>query len=473
MTDSQTVDLPAYDLVIDGNGQADDPLDPTELALAREVHREHGADLRFDVERGQWRIWNESHWQLDVTGQVVRWAKAASGRTREMFAGLNKVALAAAVKRMESAAGIGGILTLLKTEPGVSVTSADFDRNQMWLNVGNGTLDLRTGNLRPHDSRDMLSMQIPTIFNPQADAPIWREFLNRIMDGNAKLIEYLQRIVGLSLTGDITVQELFILFGVGANGKSVFVETVCGLLGKYAGTAPDTLLIARDRCEHPTEIADLLGKRLVVASETEDGGKLRLQLVKKLTGDGRLKARFMRQDFFEFDRTHKLILVTNHRPRVSETTEAAWRRIRLIPFNVIIPPDERDPELIAKLRGQYPGILAWAVRGCLDWQAGGMQPPDEVLIATDEYRAEADTFMDYLSERTIRFDGARVSRAELWADYQGWAAKSPDRLDRGQLYDRIRQLDGVSDDQWKVSGSRVPSRGFHGVGLCREGVADV
>jgi putative DNA primase/helicase len=275
------------------------------------------------------------------------------------------------------------------------------------------------------------------------------------------LTAYLQRIAGLALTGCVNVEELFIFYGTGANGKSKFIDTLLHVLGPYAGTAPDTLLMSRNRDEHPTEVADLLGKRLVVASESDEGGRLRIQLVKKLTGDARIKARFMRQDFFEFQRTHKTILVTNHRPRVNENTEAVWRRIRIVPFGVTIPEAERDDGLLDKLIMEAPGVLAWAVRGCLDWQEHGMQPPAEVLVATDEYRSDADVFSDYVSERLILFSGARVTRKDLLTDYQAWAGKSPDRLDRNALYDRIRQLGGVAE------GVTEGIRRFDGVGLCR------
>jgi putative DNA primase/helicase len=366
---------------------------------------------------------------------------------------------------MESAAGLSAILTLAKTEPGISVTSDELDRSDFLLNCANGTLDLRTGKLGQFNRADMLTKMIGTPYDPAAKAPLWMQFLDRIMAQDAELIEYLQRVAGLMLTGDISVQELWILYGNGANGKSVFVDTLLELLGEYAGVAPDSLLIARSHAEHPTELADLKGKRLVVASETEEGGKLRLQLVKKLTGDGVLKARFMRQDFFEFRRTHKTILVTNNRPRISESTEAVWRRIRLIPFNVVIPSEERDDKLLSKLRKELPGILARAVQGCVAWQLTGMRPPAKVLLATDEYRAEADPLGDYIESNLIVAQGKRVGRADLWNDYLSWAAKvgERDHLDRNQLYERVRRLEGVEDGTWKLAQTAI--RGFRGVGL--------
>ena len=446
--------------IVQDNGAPETTDDATELALAREVCRRHAAEIRYNVTRGDYLTWTGSRWERDDTGQVARWTKATVQQTRDLFPHLNDRDIASVVKRMQSAAGIGGIMRLVQTEPGIPVTAEQLDRDPFLLNVGNGTLDLHTGQLRPHRWRDLITKQIPTEYHPDAPAPLWDAFLLRVMDGRETLVRYLQRVVGLALTGCIDVQELFILYGIGANGKSVFFETACDMLGEYAGTAPDSLLIARDRTEHPTEIADLLGKRLVVASETENGGKLRLALVKKLTGDARIKARFMRCDYFEFTRTHKTWLVTNHRPRVSENTEAAWRRIRLIPFSVIIPPDERDPALKDKLRAEFPGILAWAVRGCIDWQQNGMNPHADVLLATDEYRAEADTFSDYVTERLILGEFARVTRADLWRDYESWALKSSDRLDRSGLYERIRQLDGVAE------GATKGVKRFDGVGLC-------
>jgi putative DNA primase/helicase len=439
--------------------------DPTELALARALCEQHGRDLRFDVDRKSFRVFNGQCWAEDNTGQANRWAKRVARHTPTLFLMEDQREIANAKRRMESAAGIAAILTLAKTEPGMVVTADDLDQNDYLLNVANGTINLRTGALGPFDRSDLLTKQISTAFDATAKAPLWEKFLNRIMAGDTQLIGYLQRVAGLCLTGDISVQELWIFHGSGANGKSVFVETIMEMLGEYASTAPDSLLIARTHAEHPTEIANLLGLRVVVASETEDGGKLRLQLVKKLTGDSVLKGRFMRCDFFQFRRTHKTILVTNNKPRVSESTEAAWRRIRLIPFDVVIPPEERDEKLLVKLRNEWPGILAWAVQGCLDWQRNGMRPPDKVLAATDDYRNEADPLGDYINDNLTIAAAVRVGRADVWNDYQSWAVKigEKDHLDRSQLYERIRRLEGVEDGVWKSAGTHT--RGFVGVGL--------
>jgi putative DNA primase/helicase len=193
--------------------------------------------------------------------------------------------------------------------------------------VQNGTVDLRTGELRPHRREDLLTKLAPVTFEPAAKPVLWLAFLNRIMGGNEGMIRYLQQIAGLSLTGDASVQELFVMYGCGANGKSVFLDTLSALMGDYAAEAPPSLVTSRTNDEHPTELADLCGKRLVVASETEEGAKLRIQLVKRLTGNARIKGRFMRQDYFEFPRTHKLVLVTNNKPVIRETTNAVHPRV--------------------------------------------------------------------------------------------------------------------------------------------------
>ena len=189
-----------------------------------------------------------------------------------------------------------------------------------------------------------------------------RCFLRFASCGNDAMIEALQRMAGYFLAGDISVQILPIFYGPGGNGKNVFLDTLTGLMGPYAAEAPDGLITTRKNDEHPTEIADLGGKRLVVASETEEGRKMRIGLVKKITGNKYLKARFMRQDYFQFERTHKTVLVTNNKPVIAETSNAVWRRLRLIPFTVTIPEEKQDKQLTEKLKAEWPGILTWAVQ---------------------------------------------------------------------------------------------------------------
>ena len=233
-------------------------------------------------------------------------------------------------------------------------------------------------------------------------------------------------------------------------------------MGDYAGLIPPGLLTAGNHEKHPTELADLCGLRFGLGSETEEGGAMKIQLIKRMTGDATLKARYMRCDFFTYQRQFKLILATNNRPKIPENTCAVWRRLRLVPFGVTIPPHEQDARLSEKLRAEWPGILAWAVRGCLEWQSDGLQTPAEVLAATASYQAEQDVLGDYLAARCVLGEHVKISRPELFADYQSWATQTGERhpLERNALYERIRRLDGVTDDQWKPLGSNSPVRRF-------------
>lgn len=458
-----------------GSGNQNDGDRATELANAEETARRFGRDIRYNVHSGKFIVFDERCWADDETGHVVRCAKMVAKTTasRLFDAGLDPKQIGKFLSRAESAAGINGALALLKTEPHITVTAPQLDANDYLLPCENGTLDLSgsEARLRSHRREDLLTRCLSTPFYPAAESPTWDAFLHRVMNGNEKMIAYLQRIFGLCLTGAANIHELFICYGSGANGKSVFCDTMLGLLGSFAGVAPDSLLVARNgQTEHPTELAFLKGKRVVVASETESGATLRLQLVKRLTGDSIICARFMRQDYFEFRRTHKMLLVTNNRPRITEDTDAVWRRLRIIPFTVVIPPEERDTNLIDRLKSEYPGILAWAVRGCIDWQRNGMQPPAEVLIATDDYRAEADDLADFFTDRCIvGANTFRVSRSELFTSYTSWAKASNERrpLDRPVFYEAVRRRVGVTEDRWKVDGVAV--RGFRGIALALSG----
>jgi len=243
-------------------------------------------------------------------------------------------------------------------------------------------------------------------------------------------------MVGYSLTGDVSEQVLFFLYGSGANGKSTFVNMLLSLLGEdYAiQAAPELLVVGKDR--HPTEVADLYNKRLVASIEVEDGKRLAEGLVKQLTGGDKLKARLMRQDFFQFDPTHKLFLVANHKPIVRGTDYAIWRRIKLVPFDVTIAPENRDPHLLEKLIAEAPGILAWAVRGCIEWQKIGLDTPESVTTATDAYQAESDTLSAFIKECLVMVDVAETKASDLYVSYKTWCEDNGERAMSGTLFGR-------------------------------------
>jgi putative DNA primase/helicase len=463
------------------------PCDWQPAHLTQQVNAERlvhvlGGEARYNVDQGAWRWYDGRRFADDHEGRVARAAKRVARQTWAFVRdGLPGVDARVAFKHgidSEKASGIAAMMKLAQTEAGIPARAGDFDADPYLFNCRSGTIDLRTAALRPHDRGDLLTKLAPLAYDPACPCPLFQAFLRRIMADNASMIAYLRRVLGRCLSGDVSEQELYFFLGEGANGKSVLIDTVLGILGDYAGTAPESLLTVQSHNEHPTEIADLCGKRLVVASETEEGAKLKVQLVKRLTGDGRIKGRFMRQDFFEFDRTHKLIIVSNNKPLIRETKHAIWRRIRLVPFGVIIPESERDPQLTEKLKAEWPGILAWLVEGYRDWRQGGMRTPPEVLLATQNYQNEQDPLGDYLADRCVTGSPTvRVGRNDLFTDYASWCQQTGDRfpLSRNALFDHVRSVKGVGEDQWRVGGQAAPVRGFRGIGLayCAPGVADL
>lgn len=414
------------------------PFPCTDLGNAERFAQQHGGTLRYCQSLGTWFVWDGARWAEDQVGTAIRLAcetarwildEARRCDNRDQREQLANWAMAS-----EHRSRLEAMVVLARAQPALAVTIEQFDADPWALNTMSGTIDLITGDLRPHRREDMLTKLSPVPYDPDALCPLWERFLDRIMAGDRSLIDYLRRFFGYSLTGGIELQFLPILHGVGANGKSVFVDTIKAIAGDYACDAPPSLLVKSGREEHPTEIADLLGRRLVIASETEDGATFKMQLVKRLTGDATLKGRRMRQDFFEFRRTHKTVLVTNNRPRVKEDSEAVWRRLHLVPFNVVIPPDERDPHLLEKLRAEAPGILAWLVRGCLECRRDGLRPPDAVKAATAEYRGDEDAVGRFLEECFVLDEpdtplDARSSVAwkDLAALYSQWCTESGEK----------------------------------------------
>ncbi len=438
----------------------------TDLGNAERLVRRHGSDLRFCGGFGKWLRWDGVRWREDTDLHVMRLAKDVAlsifDEAKDEM-GPRQKALSRWAVSSQFRERLSAMVDLARCELGVSPVS--LDRDAFLLNVLNGSVDLHTGRLRDHRREDLITKLAPVVFDPTATCALWEAFLDRVMDGNPAMISYLRRIAGMCLTGDVSEQSLFLFYGAGANGKSVFLDTLCGLLGDYAAEAAPDLLVVRHSDEHPCEIADLAGRRLIVSSETEECVRLKVQLIKRLTGNARLKGRFMRQNYFEFLRTFKLILATNNKPRVREGSHAVWRRLRLIPFTVVIPDDEQDKNLTQRLMAEWPGILAWAVRGCLEWQREGLKAPDAVTVATATYQDEQDLLAEFVESHCILNPGAWTSRTEIFTAYQNWAQTAGERtpLDRTAFYERLRKLDGIADDTRRIHGT--PTRGFSGIGL--------
>ncbi|MGH8480791.1 MAG: DNA primase family protein, partial [Gammaproteobacteria bacterium] len=314
----------------------------------------------------------------------------------------------------------------------VPVLPKHLDQDPWALNVGNGTIDLRTGALRPHAREDFITLGIDVSYDPEAVCPAWDRFLREVFAGGGETIAFVQRAVGYSLTGTAREHALFILHGTGSNGKSTLLDTIHDLLGAYAGRVPAELLMARRGEHHPTERATLYGKRFVATAETGDGRRLNEDLVKSLTGGDPIACRRMREDFWEFKPTHKLWIGTNHKPQIKGTDYAIWRRIHLVPFNVTFHRSgtpRQDPMLPERLRSELSGILRWAVEGCLAWQQDGLNPPDAVRGATETYRAEMDVLAGFLEECCVLDRRAEAGASDLYRAYCAWCDASGERAE--------------------------------------------
>ncbi|HBR20533.1 MAG TPA: hypothetical protein DD726_10025 [Phycisphaerales bacterium] len=385
--------------------------------------------FRYNHSRGCWMFWDGQRWSVLKGEPEARscFIKMCRELRREALLPENqerREVIERFARQSENSNRITNGLREAQHISPVSSYAEDFDRDPWLFNCLSGTIDLRTGRIRAHCPKDMITQVAPVYFDANAKCLRWDTFLREIMAGSDVIIRYIQRLFGMCLSGDVREQILGILFGPGANGKNKFLESITGLMGDYAGEAAPDLLIQRRNSEHCTEIADLCAKRLVVASETKDGEELKVAQVKRLTGNARIKARYMRQDFFEFDRTFKLVMMTNHKPVISEQTNAIWRRIRLIPFSVIIPKEKQDGELGEKLRAEWSGILNWLVQGCLDWQRNGLQEPDEIETATDEYRQEQAPLKAFFEERCSLSLSAICPVSRIREEYESWAIEN-------------------------------------------------
>lgn len=402
---------------------------------AQRLVARHGENLRYCGAWKKWLVWDGMRWRVDETGlalhatkdvkRTIR-AEAKAERNKQRRKDLRNWARASGMAERRRA-----MLALAACDPRVTVTVEQLDADPTLLNALNGTVDLHTGVLRPHRRTDHLTRLTPVRFVPGAPCPRWQIFLTEIFTGDQGLTDYQQRALGYAATGEVREHVLHFLHGDGANGKSTEMEVVLAVLGDYATAAPKDLLLWREFDAHPTEVADLFGRRLVVASETGEGRRWDEAKLKWLTGGDRLKARRMREDFWQFDPTHKFWVSGNHRPEVRGTDDGIWRRLRLVPYAVkfwnsadpMAPAAGpfADPALKETLLAESEGILAWIVEGAVSWYAQGLAPiPPAVLGATQEYRADSDQLGRFLAARCVVSPGNRVRKATLREAYELW-----------------------------------------------------
>ncbi|KAB1658993.1 phage/plasmid primase, P4 family [Pseudoclavibacter sp. CFCC 11306] len=394
--------------------------DLTDTGNARLAAQEHSTTLKYIPDAGKWATWENTRWQWQPDQAA---AIQAALDIADRLPDVDKQTHAHRLKSL-SARSLSNAVAILKTMPDMRVAADRFDRQPYQLNTPDGAIDLRTGaHIEP----------LPTLFHSKQTrvsmddgqpTPLWSTFLEQTFEGDQQMITYVQRLTGLSAIGEVLENILPFLHGSGGNGKTVFLETITSILGEYATeTPPNFLLAGRDR--HETELANLQGRRMAVASEINEGTRFDEAKVKMLTGGDKITARFMRQDFFTFTPSHTLWLMGNSQPKVETGGDSFWRRLRLIPFVHTVTPEQRVENLQERLiEHEGAGILAWIVQGAVDYLAHGLDEPDAVRAATQEYKQEEDHLGRYAAERihTGGGDPARVLKSEIRADYITWCA---------------------------------------------------
>lgn len=409
----------------------------------------HGAQARWIQSAGTWYIWDGTRWKQDQDGEAERRAKeTAKSILQEAYQEEDKAkakALTAWAFKSQSRAQITNMLELAKSEQGITIPFDQFDRNQYLLNFTNGTLDLKTGTLKPHHPGDFITKRIEFDYDDRAQCPRWLQFLDEIMDHNRPLIEFLQSATGYSLTGDTGEQIFIICYGKGANGKTVYLETMLNALGPdYAmNTRANTILVKDRNNGANNDVARLRGLRFVTVNEIPGRGRLDEAKVKEFTGGDTITARYLFHEDFSFKPEFKLFVRTNHKPVITGVDYGIWRRVRLVPFTVTIPPDKQDPKLQEKLKDEWPGIIRWAVLGCLAWQDEGLPMPEEVKIATQEYKRDQDTMQPFIEDRCSVDPGKTVKAGELYTAYKDWAELNGEKAMTNNAFGREMSERGI------------------------------
>lgn len=411
----------------------------TEMGNAERIAYEYGHVIKYINDIG-WFIWDGKRWKVDTKKEIER-------ITAKVLRSLSKSEDEAESKwsRMCERRNIrmNSIKDLMPLVPG---ERGDFDRHKFLFNVENGVVDLKTGKLLQHDRELGLTKITNITFDENAKCPEWLKFLDQIFLGDQALMEYMQRLIGYSLTGDISEQIMMFLVGGGSNGKSTFINTIKDLMGDYGKQAKSDTFIKKKESGANNDIARLVGSRFVSAIESEEGEKLADSFVKQITGGEPVLARFLRQEFFEFIPEFKVFFTTNHKPIIGGLDEGIWRRVKLIPFNLSLPAHKRDKRLPEKLSLEMPGILNWAIEGCMKWQQDGLKEPKVVAEATGKYKDDMDILAPFLDEvcyvEERENESIMIEAKELYNVYERWCFNSGERSLGNRSFYRMLETKG-------------------------------
>ena len=386
-------------------------------------------DIRYATHTGKWLIREGSLWRTDSDGQIVRFAVEAVESMGAEAMNEEDQARRTLLLKHEKASGslqhINSMISLAQSNEGISVAPEKIDADSYLLGTRNGVLDLHTQRLI--DTDQIVTKRVPVWFDPDAKCPRWERFLQEVFDGHPEIVGYVQRAVGYSLTGETDEQCLFFLHGQGANGKSTFLNVIKRLFGEYAVVAPSHLLMASKSPDYAA-IARMHGARLVIASEVPQNAQFDEVLIKQLTGNDTLTARHLYQGYFEFSPTFALWLAGNHKPKIQGTDYAIWRRIKLIPFTRTFIGNEQDHQLEQRLTAELPGILNWALGGCVLWSEEGLVEPESISEATKEYRSDEDILGIYIAESCDCDPNFKINAKPLYDDYKKWAKEAGERV---------------------------------------------
>jgi putative DNA primase/helicase len=405
------------------------PVNDTERALR--FAAEFGGELRYVQTWKQWLVWDGVCWRGDVDGAVFRKAQKIPPMLLREASEIDDI------ERRSKAAGaaivagnqqkLQAMINLAQCQSGIAAVPSVFDANPMLLGASNGVVDLRKGLCREARKDDYITKQAGVAYDAAAECPTWQRFLATVLNDDTELVAFVQRAVGYSLTGNVSEQCLLFLYGSGQNGKSTFVECLQQMLGDYAlKSATSLYTLDQHGREAEPAIARLLGRRFVTGAETEEGADLAESRVKDLTGGDTLTGRLLHCAAFNFKPTHKLWIYGNHRPNVRGNDHGIWRRIRLVPFRVQIAESAKDPDLLKKLVAEMPGILNWAIKGCMAWQRQGLGTARAVEDATADYREDEDEIGEFLSD--ICTMSGRIERGDLYKAFALWAEQRGTRF---------------------------------------------